>query len=383
MFVKKDEANGVRFKARLVIRGFGDKNVYELMDTYAPVARLTDVRFILAVANKFKLQIRQYDVKTAFLNAELDKTVYMQIPKGHENYDKLHKTHVCKLQKSLYGLKVSSRKWYEKFKDTMVKLNFTVYPFQSCLFVWRKGNQFIILLLYVDDILTVYNHKQKMQEVERLLAKEFEIRNLGSPKKFLGLEIERDCENQVLYIHQRKFAEKMLKRFDMDRCNPVSTPMITREGERKSEGEKLYDEKRISKNELETKYRRAVGSLLYLCNGSRPDLAYAVNALSKKQNNCTEEDWMRVKRVFRYVRGTIDLGLRYTGQGEQLECYADASLGVSDSEGKSTSGILMKLFGDVIYWRTKKQTHVALSTAEAEFIAMSLACKELTCIKEM
>jgi hypothetical protein len=141
--------------------------------------------------------------------------------------------------------------------------------------------------------------------------------------------------------------------------------------------------KKISSNLEEIPYREAIGSLLYLATGTRPDLSYTVNALSRKQSDYTFEDWQKVKRVLRYLRGTMNLGLKYTGKGAGLECYADASLGTNDANGKSTSGLIVKLFDDIIYWRTKRQSHVALSSAESEYLAMSLACKELVCLREM
>ena len=168
----------------------------------------------------------------------------------------------------------------------------------------------------------------------------------------------------------------------MANCKPVSTPMVTRECERKGEN---YDAIKEKENEKTTNipYRQAVGSLLYLANGTRPDITYAVNVVSRKQANYTMENWVQIKRIFRYLRGTMDLGLKYESKGEKLECYVDASLGTSDEEGKSTSGLIIKLFNDVIYWRTKKQTHVSLSSSEAEYIGMSLACKELVSLREM
>ena len=224
----------------------------------------------------------------------------MEVPKAHDSYEKL-KDHMYVNYKNHYnyGLRVSSRKWYEKFRDALIRLNFTICPFQPCLFIWRKEKQFIIFLLYVDDAIAVFNHKQKMVEVEKRLGKDFEIKNLGSPKKYLGLEMKRNFEDRILYLHQRQFIEKMLKRFKMEGCKEVGTPMITKEGERKS----MRKVRKLKGNNTESiHYREAVGSLLYLSEGTRPDIAYAVNALSKTQNNYTTEDWVKVKRVFRYLK---------------------------------------------------------------------------------
>lgn len=165
-------------------------------------------------------------------------------------------------------------------------------------------------------------------------------------------------------------------------CKPVSTPMVTQDGERKGV-DKNIETKGNHKIETNHPYREAIGSLLYLANGTRPDITYAVNVLSRHQSSYTDEDWVKVKRVLRYLRDTVNLGLKYTGSGDSLECFVDASLGISDINGKSTSSIIVKLFNDIIFWRTKKQTHVALSSMEAEDITMSLGCKELVSMKKM
>lgn len=203
------------------------------------------------------------------------------------------------------------------------------------------------------------------------------MKDLGTPSTFIELEILR--RKGVLFIHQRKMVIKILKRFEMENCKAVSTPMITYDAEKKSVGVTS----KIPERCTEFPFREIIGSLLYLANGSRPDIFYAVNFLSRRQTNFSEDEIIKVKRVLRYLRGTINLGLKYESKENELECYADASLGTNDCEGRSTSGIIVKLFGDVLFWRTKRQTYVAMSTAEAEFIAMSQACKELVCIKEL
>lgn len=375
VFKKKNESSvGIKYKARLVIKGFADKNKYDLTETFAPVARLSDVKFILSVANKYNLDIHQMDVKTAFLNGKLEKPVYMEIPEGYKGKENLDEKYVCKLIGALYGLKISPRRWYERFRVVMKKLYFEIYEFQPCIFTWRKNGKFVILLLYVDDILMVGNCKNKMDQTKNSLSKEFEMVYLGCPKKFLGIEVKRDIKNKTMFLSQRDFMLKMLERFGMNESKPVRTPMVNVNCS--------SDVNEVNKNETYP-YRQAIGSLLYLSNGTRPDITYAVNVLSRKQVNFNHNDWIQVKRVFRYLKGTLDFGLKYKSEKNDLECYVDASLGMNDEAGKSTSGLIIMLFGDVIYWRSKKQSHVALSSSEAEYIAMSLACKELTCYREM
>lgn len=288
LFKRKEESNNeIRYKARLVIRGYADTNNYDIGEVYAPVARLSDVRFLLIIANKYDLELHQLDVKTAFLNGVLEKEVFMEIPEGYEGGDELRQNYVCKLKKALYGLKVSPKRWYERLQLTMSSLGLEKYPLQSCMFIWRKNGKFVIILLYVDDILIASNCKSKLNQIRNGLQKEFEMTYLGCPEKFLGIEIKRDRNNRTIYIHQRKFIIKMLQKFKMLDCKPVSTPMVTRETERKGEIECERPSRKVFP------FREAIGSLLYLSSGTRPDITYAVNMLSRKQNNYSMEDCMK------------------------------------------------------------------------------------------
>lgn len=260
----------------------------------------------------------------------------------------------------------------------MRKMNFDSYPFQSCMFTWRKDRNFAILLLYVDDILVATNSQSKMNEIKTKLASEFSMTNLGEPRKFLGMQIERDRTTKRMFIHQQKFTESVLRRFNMTNAKVVNTPMVTRDAERKVNESEVNHEKSGL-----IPYRQAIGSLLYLSNGTRPDITYAVNILSRKQSSFEEKDWRQVKRVLRYLKGTGTHGILFKGERDDLRCYPDASLGLNDEKGQSTSGYAIYLFGDVVSWRTKKQNHVALSSAEAEFVAMRLASREVTNLMEM
>lgn len=204
----KIEANGTqRYRSRLVAKGFADRNYYDRSEIYAPVARLSDVRFILIIANEYDLELIQFDVKTAFLNGTLEKAVFMEIPEGLEErvahkYNTKHfsKDYVCELKRALYGLKVSPKRWFIRFREAMERMGFENYPFQPCLFIWRENNKFAILLLYIDDILLCTNCVNKSREVGTELRQEFEVTELGEPKKFLGLQIERRIRKPSLVI---------------------------------------------------------------------------------------------------------------------------------------------------------------------------------------
>ena len=193
VFKKKTNADGaLRYKARLVIRGFQDKNNYDRTETYSPVMRLMDFRFLVSIANKYNLCMQQMDVKTAFLHGILEEDIYMYIPDGVKGKENLKSDYVCALKKALYGLKISPKKWYERFKEQIMKQGFNPYPFQSCLFIWRNKESFVVVGLYVDDLLIVGNNPNKIKSLKFNLNKVFDMVDLKEPKIFLGIEIIRN-----------------------------------------------------------------------------------------------------------------------------------------------------------------------------------------------
>ena len=289
---KKTESDGtIRHKARLVIRGFKDENQYDLQETYAPVSRLPLIRMVLAIANKNDLDMCQMDVKTAFLNGHLNTPVYMEIPEGIKCTDEIRRQKVCKLEKALYGLKVSPKCWNEKFTETVRELGLKPDDNEPCMFTWREGNKFLILVLYVDDILLASNDREKLNDIKLNLKRRFDMTDVGEPKSFLGLEIKRDRKAQEMTIGQEKYIERMLTKFGFQDMHPQRTPMITnqvanRERRQREESEKVEIHITTANNE-NIPYREAIGTLLYLSNASRPDIAYAVNVLSRHQINPT------------------------------------------------------------------------------------------------
>lgn len=376
VFKEKIDSEGNRLKkARLVTRGFQDKNFYDLHETYAPVTRLSLVRAVLAFANKHNLTMFQLDVKTAFLNSTVLEEIYIEIPDGIAYTDEEKRSKVCKLEKSLYGLKTSPKRWYETFFETMKELGFTTNENDPCLFTLRSGEVVILALLYVDDIILTGNHETSLRKYKTELLKRFRMKDLGEPKEYLGITIMRDRTARTLKLNQTKFIEQMIKKFGYEDAFPQKSPMMT--------NQVLNRERRAREGEPRnanvvspTPFREAIGSLLYLANATRPDISYAVNILSRHQLNPTEVEWKMLDRVFRYLIHTKSLSLTYRGELEGVDAYSDASL--ADCKGSiTTCGYLVRLYGDIITWKTQKQHYVALSTCQAEYIAMSEACKEM------
>ena len=376
---KVDESGNVKFKGRLVTRGYQDRNEYDLRETYAPVSRLSLVRAFLIIANKYRLCLKQLDIETAFLYGDLDEEIYLEIPEGVNVDCETKKNFLWKLEKSLYGLKISPKKWNDRFSKTMVRLGFVSHVFDPCLFVKRSQSEFILVLLYMDDILLASKNQNDLNRIRDSLRKEFTVKDLGDPKLFLGIKVERNMNENTIKLSQEKFIVSMLKRFGFEKTRPVSSPMQTnqvRNHERKNREEDEYTQELKSSSVPVTQYRGAIGSLLYLANATRPDISYATNALSRHQVNPTMLEWEMVKRVFQYLSGTRHYTLTFKAKECNMSGFSDASL-TDCKNSLTTCGFVIRLFGDSVAWRTHKQGSVALSTCQAEYVAMSEASQKL------
>lgn len=362
---KRDEfGRPTSYKARLVARGFTQKPGLDFFETYSPVARMETVRLLLAVAVERDYEMQQMDVCTAFLNGDLREDIYMRQPEGFIEEGK-----VCKLNKSLYGLKQASRMWNERFHKFLIGLGFRQSKFDQCLYIFGKGIEVVYLLLYVDDLILFGKTLKKIIPIKQSISDEFEMKDMGDIRHFLGITVKRDRANGRLELNQRAYLEDMLKRFKMDNCNGISTP--------KECGLKLT---RVDSNTTLTRqpYRELIGCLMYAATTSRPDLCATVSYFSQFQAGATDEHWAHLKRALRYVKSTLDLKLTYLkgNKGTVLTGYADADWGSDIVDRKSISGHVFMVFGNTISWSTRKQTAVALSSMEAEYVALSSAARE-------
>ena len=355
-------------KARLVAIGCRQLYGVDYLETFAPVVKLTTIRTILALAAAHDLECEQMDVTTAFLNGDLDEDIYMQIPEGLRNAQ--NEGMVCKLEKSLYGLKQAPRQWYAKIHHYLVhKLKFLGSDNDPCLYVRKSSENLLIIALYVDDLLIVGNSKSEIATLKGELSKRFEMKDLGPASIMLGIEITRDRPNRKLWITQQEYTTEVLKRFRMEETRTVSTPMdkstlaeLDTIGDQASEG---------------TPYRQAIGSLIYLVCCTRPDLAFTVRRLSQYLEKPLQKHWTAVKRALRYLWCTRDYGIMYDGKlGTKVVGYSDSDYAGCPSQRKSTSGYVFLLAGGAISWKSKKQSIVATSSCEAEYVASCMAAKE-------
>ena len=363
---KKDSKGNIeRFKARLVAKGFTQKEGIDYHETFSPVSSKDSFRIIMALVAHFDLELHQMDVKTAFLNGNLGEEVYMQQPEGFQMKGK--EQMVCKLNKSIYGLKQASRQWYLKFDEIVTSLGFIENQIDQCIYLKISGSKFIFLVLYVDDVLLASSDLNLLHETKQHLSKTFDMKDLGKASFVLGIEIHRDRSRGTLGLSQNAYIDRVLKRFDMQSCKPGDVPIV--------KGDVLSKDK-CPKNEVEREcmkkvpYASAIGSLMYAQVCTRPDIAFPVNVLGRFLADPGMEHWIAAKKVMRYLQRTKNFMLTYR-RVDRLEVirYSDSDYAGSPDDKKSTSGYVFMLGGGAISWKSVKQTLVASSTMQAKFVA--------------
>ncbi|KAG8480237.1 hypothetical protein CXB51_024800 [Gossypium anomalum] len=380
VFKKKEGTPGVeepKYKARLVAKGYSQVPGVDFTDVFSPVVKHSSIRALLGIVAMHDLELEQLDVKTAFLHGELEEDIYMQQPEGFTVSEK--EDYVCLLKKSLYGLKQSPRQWYKRFDSFMTSHDFKRSSFDSCVY-FKKNNDgsFVYLLLYVDDMLIAAKDKGEIRKVKAQLSEEFEMKDLGPAKKILGMEILRDRKTSKLYLSQKGYIEKLLCRFNMRSAKPVSTPLAAHFRLSSTLSPQSDDEIEYMSH---VPYSSAVGSLMYAMVCSRPDLSYAVSAVSRYMANPGKEHWKAVQWILRYLRGTTDVCLQFGRTEDGVIGYVDADFAGDLDRRRSLTGYVFTIGGCAISWKATLQTTVALSTTEAEYMAITEACKEAIWLK--
>lgn len=373
LFKIKHNADGSieKYKARFVARGFFQKEGIDYEETFAPVARYTSIRSTIAIAAAKGWELHQMDVKTAFLNGVIEEEVYIEQPEGYV----IHKrdSHVCRLKKALYELKQAPRAWYERIDKYLLSLGFCKNDVDANIYLKVYNGEMLILVLYVDDLFLTGESKLIIR-CKKELASKFEMKDLGLMHYFLGLEVWQ--RSNEIFLSQGKYTIDILKRFRMIDCRPMHTPM-------ESNLKKLSVSATNSGFADPSEYRQLIGSLMYLVN-TRPDICYAVNALSQFMSLPKLVHLVAAKHILRYLRGTIGYGLKYSlNTPILLEGYSDSDWAGSVKDRKSTSGIYFNLGSAVISWACRKQSSVALSTAQVEYIAASVASREAVWLRKL
>jgi hypothetical protein len=364
--VKRDpKGNVVKHKARLVAKGYAQRHGVDYEEVFAPVARLETVRLILALAANGKWVVHHMDVKSAFLNGELQEEVYVQQPPGFQNPRFPGK--VLKLQKALYGLKQAPRAWNAKLDQELVRLGFSRSEEEHGVYKRGSGDSLLLPGVYVDDLIICGPNNENINKFKQQMCRTFSMSDLGLLSYYLGMEVKQS-PGEIILCH-KSYATKIIEICGMTGCNSVDTPM--------EQNCRLIPGRPDMAKDV-TKFRSLVGSLRYLVN-TRPYIAYSVGMVSRFMESPTTEHWVAAKRIVRYIAGTTDYGCRYTCRSfanMKLLGYSDSDHAGDLEKRKSTSGVVFFLNGNIVTWTSQKQRAVSLSSCEAEYIAAaSTACQ--------
>lgn len=360
-----------RRKARLVAQGCTQQPGIDFKETYAPVARLQSIRLLVALATLHKMKLYHIDVTMAYIYGDLDEEIYMRQAPGFEKPGE--EEYVCRLNKSLYGLKQSGRQWHQRLDATLTEIGLKATETENCFYTMTRKDKILAMTVYVDDLIIATNDYKMFQQVKATLAEEFQIKDLGLLSYCLGIEYEQR-EPGVVALKQRKYIHDMLAKFSMTEGKTAPTPL-----EPKLKLSVDDEAPEVSS----TEYRRLIGSLMYVAVGTRPDVAYAVSKLSRFCQNPKTTHWQSAKRVLRYLKGTADHELTFKDDGEQLTGYVDSDWAGDIDDRVSRTGYIFKLASAPIAWESRKQQSVALSSTEAEYMALTEATKEAVYIRKI
>lgn len=355
-----------RYKARLVAKGLNQREGVDYDETFSPVVKIVTVRCLISLAVNNEWPLFQLDVNNAFLYGNLTEDVYMTLP---PRYFSANDQRVCKLKKSLYGLKQAPRKWNEKLRQTLIKNGFKQSKSEYSLFVKNENNHFIGLLVYVDYIVVTGSNLEEVNKVKEFLKTNFQIKDLGELKYFLGIEVLRN-ENGIC-LSQRKYCRDLLADYGLLACKPSQTPI---------ESKLVISDKPISKKDKLlkniTEYQKSLGKLIYLTH-TRPDISYAVHSLSQFMHSPLESHLKLGLRILRYLKQAPGKGILISkGQNTNLCSYSDSDWAKCRSTRRSVTGFAIFLGNSLVSWKSKKQTVVSRSSAEAEYRALaSVTCE--------
>lgn len=370
--LKRDEAGrNVKHKARLVAQGFSQRWGVDYCEVFAPVTRHETLRAMLAVASKNNMHLSHFDVRTAYLHGIVEEGIYMRQAPGYVAAGK--EEYVCKLQKSIYGLKQSARCWNRALHAVLVKMGFRQCQSDYCLYTRGYGLDRVLLLVYVDDMLVRCRSPANIAEVYEAVAKVLDVTNLGAVKYFLGFNIR--CEKGIYSMQLTSYIEALVKRFGLDDCKTAKTPMEA--GYMKADvlGQPFDDT---------TQYRSLLGAFFYVAVTARPDVAVSVSILGRRVSAPTDMDWKAARRIVKYLKGTKEMRLVFgPGDGWKLTGYSDADWAGDQESRRSTTGFVFLFGSGSIVWTSRKQSCVSLSSMEAEYVALSDACQELIWLRRL
>lgn len=376
--------------ARLVAQGYTQEYQVDYTEKFAPVARLTSIRLLLAVAVKYNMVVEQIDITIAFLNGTLKEIIYMKNPplieeileeiikreprsgianSSNKMLQKLRESKgesVCLLKGALYGLKQAELPWNIEVNNVLIRMGLQRSKSDPCMYFAWKGKQLLLISVYVDDFLISSHHEKWIAHIKHELSTYFNVKDRGKAKYCLGLEIHQSPG--IITVKQTSYLREIIKRFKMEDANAVSTPLPV--------GKTLTEKEKEDSDTSRIPYRELVGALMYAAVATRPDIADVVSFLAQFNHCYTEKHWGMTKRVFRYLIGTKNLGLCYERGDKTIEGYVDADWAGCLQDRKSYTGYAFTLSNAAISWKSQKQKTVALSSTEAEYMGIAEGVKE-------
>lgn len=374
-----DDGSIEKFKARLVIQGFSQRPGIDYDETFAPVAHQESIRLLLALAAQHSYKLRHVDIVGAFLNGDVEEQVFMKQPEGFVESGQEHL--VCELLKALYGLKQAGMVWNKRFNEFLVnKVGFRRVSADPCIYILKKQEQFIILGLHVDDTLMVHNNDELCNSIVRRMSTEFEITDLGEPKRLLGMRLRRSKDGTIR-LDQEAYVHEILNRFNMNDCNPSSLPH--QPGHHLSKTmcpqtpEEISDMKDVPYGEL-------VGALLWLSICTRPDIKQAVSVLCRFVKNPGRAHWNAARLILRYLKGTSSFGIQFSkSESKGLIAHVDSDFANDPDKSRSVSAYIIQFANGPIAWKSKLQSTVATSSVHAEYIALYDGVREIVWLRQL
>lgn len=378
VFRTKNDENGniIKYKARLVAKGFSQIPGIDYEETYAPVSRSVTFRTLLCMASLKKMNVVHIDIQSAFLNGTIKEEIYMeQAPLFNDGSKRVYR-----LIRSIYGLKQSANVWNEAFTTYLQAMGFICQNVDQCLYKAQvKGGvdseTTVFIMIYVDDVIICCQNQETINDVIQKIKDKFEINNLGNISHFLGMKVTRDSDGNF-YISQEQFIQKIVQAAKQEDAKTSAFPLDP--GYYKANHEDLLPNNHT--------YQQLIGMLLYLSIHTRPDITAPVAILSQKTQKPSTTDLNEIKRIIRYIKGTADFALKLSNvklNQTNIEAFSDANYAEDRSDRQSNSGYIIKLGGGIISWKCRKQTSVAMSTAESELYALAETAKEVLWILKL